>query len=75
MEQKYQVNGISCGGCVARVKKALEAHPYIEKVEISMAPKGSTLITMKEALSIGELQKQLNTLNGFTITEIKSITT
>lgn len=70
MKQKFQINGISCGGCVAMVKKTLEAHPNIEKAEIFLAPKGATVITMKEALSLNELQKQLNELNGYTITEL-----
>ncbi len=70
MKQKFQINGISCGGCVARVKKTLEEHPNIEKAEIFLAPKGATLITMKEPLSIDELQKQLSKLNGYTITEL-----
>ncbi|RMA56766.1 heavy-metal-associated domain-containing protein [Ulvibacter antarcticus] len=72
MKQKFQINGISCGGCVARVKKTLEEHSNIEKVEISLAPKGATLITMNEALSVAELQKQLDGLNGYTITEINN---
>ena len=71
MKQKFQINGISCGGCVARIKKNLEAHPNIEKAEIFLAPKGATLITMNDNLSIDELQKQLSKLNGYTITEIK----
>ncbi|MBL87656.1 MAG: copper resistance protein CopZ [Winogradskyella sp.] len=70
MKQKFQINGISCGRCIARVKKTLEEHPNIEKVEIFLAPKGATLITMNEKLSIGELEKQLNTLEGYTIIEI-----
>ncbi len=70
MKQKYQINGISCSGCVAVVKKTLEEHPNIEKAEIFLAPKGATLITMKKALSVPELQKQLNALEGYTITEI-----
>ncbi|MBK5214432.1 MAG: cation transporter [Flavobacteriaceae bacterium] len=70
MKHKYQINGISCSGCVARVKKTLEEHPNIEKAEIFLAPKGATIITMKEALSVDELQKQLNALGGYTITEI-----
>lgn len=70
MKHKYQINGIGCGGCVARVKKALEEHPNIEKAEIFLAPKGATIITMKENLSIDELQKQLNTLDGYTISEL-----
>ncbi|WP_339895807.1 cation transporter [uncultured Algibacter sp.] len=70
MKLKFLINGISCGGCVARVKKTLEEHPNIEKVQVFLTPKGATLITMKEALSVDELQKQLNTLNGYTITEL-----
>ena len=70
MKQKFQISGISCGGCVSRVKKTLEEHPNIEKAEIFLAPKGATLITMNEALSVAELQKQLDGLNGYTITEL-----
>ena len=70
MKHKYQINGISCGGCVTRVKKTLEEHPSIEKAEIFLAPKGATIITMKENLSIDELQKQLTTLDGYTISEL-----
>lgn len=70
MKQKFQISGISCGGCVSRVKKTLEEHPNIEKAEIFLAPKGTALITMNEALSVAELQKQLDGLNGYTITEL-----
>ncbi|MCM4169794.1 hypothetical protein KCTC52924_03571 [Arenibacter antarcticus] len=66
----YRINGISCGGCVTRVKKTLEAHPDIEKAEIFLNPKGKTIISMKEKLSVKELQKQLNQIEGYTITEI-----
>ena len=70
MKQKFQINGISCGGCVARIKKTLEEHPNIEKAEIFLAPKGATIITMKETLSVDELQKQLSNLEGYTIEKL-----
>jgi len=70
MKQKYQINGISCSGYVARVKKTLKAHRDIGKAEILLEPKGASLIAMKNALSVDELQKQLNAHNGYTITEI-----
>lgn len=70
MKHKYQINGISCGGCVSRVRKTLEAHPVIEKTEIFLSPKGKTIISMKEKLSVEDLQEQLNKLEGYTITEI-----
>ena len=53
-----------------RVKNTLEEHPNIEKAQIYLAPKGATLITMKKILSVDELQKQLNTLDGYTISEL-----
>lgn len=70
MKQKFQIDGISCGGCIARVKKTLEAHPAVEKIEIFLKPKGATTISMKEVLTIEDLQKQLNTLEGYTISEL-----
>tara|TARA_R110000868_G_scaffold83058_4_gene234678 strand:+ start:1301 stop:1516 length:216 start_codon:yes stop_codon:yes gene_type:complete len=70
MKHKFHIDGIGCRGCVTRVKKTLEVHPAIEKIEIFLAPKGATIITMKKALSVDELQKQLDNLNGYTITEI-----
>lgn len=70
MKQKFQIEGISCGGCVARVKKTLEEHPNIEKVEIFLAPKGATIISMNETLSVQEIQKQLDKLNGYKISKI-----
>lgn len=70
MIRKYQIDGIGCGGCVIRVKKTLEAHPAIDKTEIFLNPRGAAVINMTEALTIDELQKQLNALDGFIITEI-----
>ncbi len=70
MRRKFQIEGISCGGCVTRVKRALEEHPAVEKTQIFLQPKGATIISMKEELSVDELQGQLNELEGYTITEI-----
>ncbi|WP_144961765.1 copper resistance protein CopZ [Gillisia sp. Hel_I_86] len=55
MKQKFQIKHISCGGCIARVKKIPEEHLKIEKAEILTAPKGTALITMNEALSVTKL--------------------
>ena len=70
MKQKFQINGIGCGGCVARVKKNLESHTSIDKVDIALIPRGATVIAMNEALSVEELQEQLDELIGYTITAI-----
>jgi len=55
MKKEYQINGIGCGGCIARVKKALEAHPAIISVEMFLTPKkGMSLISMTKELSVAE---------------------
>lgn len=37
MEKKYKVDGMACGGCVANVKRALEALPGVEAVNVDLA--------------------------------------
>ncbi len=70
MKKKFQIDGISCGGCITRVKKVLEAHEAIDEAKIFLSPKGVAKINMNENLSINDLQKQLDQLDGYTITEI-----
>ena len=71
MKHKFQIEGISCGGCVTGVKKLLEAHPGLDKMQIFLHPKGVPIIDMMEELSREDLQKQLDELGGSTIKKIK----
>ena len=34
MHRKFQIEGRSCGGCVTRVKRALEEQPAVEETQI-----------------------------------------
>ncbi|HBU76856.1 MAG TPA: copper chaperone [Muricauda sp.] len=70
MKYRYQINGISCGGCITRIKKTLEEHPEVEQVEVFLQPMGATIVTMNKKLTVEELQGQLNKLEGYTIAEI-----
>lgn len=70
MKRKYQIDGISCGGCIARVKNVLESHEDIEEAKIFLSPKGVAKISMKSNLSVDDLQKQLDQLEGYTISEL-----
>lgn len=71
MKKKFQIDGISCGGCITRVKKVLEALDAIDEAKIFLNPKGVVEISMKENLSVHDLQKQLDELEGYTINEIE----
>ena len=47
MEQSFELSGVHCMHCVARVKKALE--PLCEKVEVTLSP-AIAVVTVKEPL-------------------------
>ena len=70
MKHKFQIDGIGCGGCVVRIKKVLEEHSAIDKTEVFLNPKGIAIIRMKEKLSVDDLQKQLDKLEGYSIREL-----
>ena len=58
MEQSFELSGVHCMHCVARVKKALE--PLCEKVEVTLSP-AIAVVTVKEPLktSMQLSQKQV----------------
>ena len=58
MKHTYKISGITCDGCVANVKKKLQANTLISDVAIDKA-KGITEITMHEHVSLQDLQENL----------------
>ncbi len=58
MEKTYKIEGMTCGGCVAKVKQSLEAIPGISKANIQLeAPQG--VLTLERAIEVEELQAAL----------------
>ncbi|MBR9832400.1 copper resistance protein CopZ [bacterium] len=71
MKKNYQIDGISGGGCIMKVKEILESHPLIDKVEISSNSLGATAIKMKEKIETNYLQQILREVGNYTIHEKK----
>ena len=44
MKRKIQIEGMSCGHCVAHVKEALEEIKDVESVEVSLEEKCATIV-------------------------------
>lgn len=65
--QKYQVNGMSCGGCASTVKNKLVAVSGVTSVQIDVAKKEAEIIS-SEALSLSKLQDALKNTH-YTIAE------
>ena len=56
MEKTMKIEGMMCGHCEARVKKALEALPEVESAAVSHT-EGTAVVTLKGAVSDEALKK------------------
>jgi copper chaperone len=68
MKKNYQLNGMSCGGCVNSVKHVLLQLPDITDADVQLNPQRAVL-TMSKSIDVSELQSQLNKAGHYTIKE------
>jgi len=71
MKKNYELEGMSCGGCVSNVKKALLQNQDIQEAEVQLHPQRAVL-TMTKAINIHDLQAQLKKAGHYTIKELVS---
>lgn len=69
MKQNYELEGMSCGGCVNSVKNALLQMHDIEEAEIHLHPQ-SAVLTMSKPINVKDLQAQLDKAGHYTIKEM-----
>ena len=62
MEQSFELSGVHCMHCVARVKKALE--PFAEKVEVTLSP-AIAVLTVKEPVSTEKVNEALSKFGDY----------
>ena len=68
MKKNYQIQGMSCSGCVNSVKNALLKVPEVTQAEVHLNPQGA-IITMNKAIDVKDLQIQLSQSGHYTIKE------
>lgn len=68
MKKKYQIQGMSCCGCVNSVKNALQKYPGVEEAEVDLHPQ-EAIITMNKDINVKDLQTQLSKSGHYTIKE------
>lgn len=66
---KYELEGMSCGGCLNNVKQALLQVPEVTEVEVQLNPQ-SAVITMNKFINVDELQAHLQ---GQDIIQLKKL--
>lgn len=70
MTHTYQLIGMTCAKCEAKVKSALLSLPDIESAEVSKAT-GAATITMTKHIALSELQKAIGEKGNYIITAAK----
>ena len=69
MTKTMKIEGMMCGHCEARVKKALEALPQVTEAEVSHK-KGTAVVTLAEEISDAELTKTVEE-QDYTVTSVQ----
>ncbi len=69
MTHKYSVKGMSCGGCVTNVQKALAAVPGVTKATVQQQP-GEAEVTMEKHIDTAVLQQAVNQYGNYQLSEL-----
>jgi len=69
MKIKYELSGMSCGGCVSSVKSALLKLPEVQEAEVQLHPQ-TAVLTVNKAIDVKDLQAQLMRTGHYTIKEV-----
>lgn len=69
MTHQYNVTGITCSGCVANVKKAIESVPGVTGVEVKRESPQAT-VTMDVHVNTATLQMALKQVGNYQISDL-----
>lgn len=69
MTHSYQISGMTCGSCVARVKSELLKLGDVQEVKVQLASP-QAVITMGKHIDTGRLQKAVSNAGAYTIDEV-----
>lgn len=68
MKRKFELSGMSCGGCVSSLKRALLQIPDVTEAEVRLRPQ-SAVLTLSKPVDVSQLQAQLSKAGHYTIKE------
>ena len=71
MTHQYNVTGVTCGGCVSNVKRAIESVPGIISADVKRdAPQA--VVTMEKHVDTNVLQEALKQFGNYQISEFSA---
>lgn len=72
MTEQFEIQGMTCSHCVARVKKAIETVEQVQEAKISLESPQAT-ITLKDNINIEELQAAIQDAGDYSIHKIAKL--
>jgi len=66
MEGTFKIEGMTCGGCVSRVKDALDAIPGMTSVEVNLSA-GTVKVQSNRAIKMDDVQRALAPLSHYSV--------
>ena len=72
MTKKYFIEGMSCGGCVAKVKAALQKVEGVESVDVQLQSPQAT-IKMQNEVPVKNFQSAVNNAGHYHLTESENV--
>ena len=71
---KYEIHGMTCGGCVSRVEKALKSSPDIQSIHVQLeAPQAEIEFAPESKISLFGLQNLVHQAGPYTIKSVEEI--
>jgi len=70
--REFIISGMTCGGCVARAKKAFESLDGVREAHVQLEAPQATL-SLEKSFTLEELQSALNAAGSYTLSALKPI--
>lgn len=70
MTHEYQIEGMTCSGCMANVKQALLKMPDVLSADVSLPDKA--VVQMQRHIPVAELQQAISPNSKYTISEVQT---
>ena len=70
--REFIISGMTCGGCVARAKKAFESLEGVHEAHVQLEAPQATL-SLEKPFTLEELQSALNAAGSYTLSAVKPV--
>ncbi|HLU48973.1 MAG TPA: heavy metal-associated domain-containing protein, partial [Planctomycetota bacterium] len=71
MREDFEIQGMHCQGCAAKIRQALEDLPGVSRAEVTLEPPRARL-DLKAPVALSELDAALRRVGGYSIVRARA---